>query len=497
MHSSFKSKLTGLKKTYQHMSVPLKAGIWFSICGFLQKGISFITMPIFTRILPTYDYGVVTVYNSWISIFSIFITLNVFYGVFNTAMIEFEDERDKYASSLIGFIFVNSILFAGLYLLFRNTVDKLTGLDTNLTILLFLQVFFQGAASIWLSRNKFSYQYIPVAIATLILFVSSPVLSILLIKVLPNKAYGKILGNVVAYILVGMYSIFDLHRKGKVFYSKKFWKYVIIYGGSLIVHYLASTVLGQSDRIMIDKIVSTSTAAVYSVAYSVSSIFTIVTTSVNQAIVPWLYRCLREKDLRETKRTIISILLGVFISLFSVTLIGPELIAFLAPSDYIEAKWVIGPLTASLFFTFIYQLFANIEFFYKKNEYIVISSVLSAVLNIVLNAIFIRAYGFIAAGYTTLVSYAAFGLFHFYCAKRICKMKDIEWPYDNKVIFLLSFLCLLMPLFVSVLYQNNIIRYIVLILIITAIIVFRKSILHFVQSIRGKGAHKEEGEGNT
>ena len=42
---------------YKNLSVRARAALWFTICSFLQKGISFITVPIFTRLLTTEEYG--------------------------------------------------------------------------------------------------------------------------------------------------------------------------------------------------------------------------------------------------------------------------------------------------------------------------------------------------------------------------------------------------------------------------------------------------------
>lgn len=50
------------KKIYNKMSIASKAALWFTICGFVQKGISFITVPIFTRLLTTEQYGVVSIF---------------------------------------------------------------------------------------------------------------------------------------------------------------------------------------------------------------------------------------------------------------------------------------------------------------------------------------------------------------------------------------------------------------------------------------------------
>ena len=69
------------------MPLAIKAGLWFTICNLLQKGISFITVPIFTRIMSTEDYGLYSIYISWYSIMTIFATLHLSYYVLHSHLI--------------------------------------------------------------------------------------------------------------------------------------------------------------------------------------------------------------------------------------------------------------------------------------------------------------------------------------------------------------------------------------------------------------------------
>ena len=76
------------------LSVQAKAALWFTICSFLQKGISFITVPIFTRLMSTEEYGTYTVYLSWLQILTIMTSLYLFNGVYDNAMAKYEKQRD-------------------------------------------------------------------------------------------------------------------------------------------------------------------------------------------------------------------------------------------------------------------------------------------------------------------------------------------------------------------------------------------------------------------
>ena len=47
------------------LPVEVKASTAYTICSILQRSLSFITLPLFTRLLTTEEYGQSTVYNSW------------------------------------------------------------------------------------------------------------------------------------------------------------------------------------------------------------------------------------------------------------------------------------------------------------------------------------------------------------------------------------------------------------------------------------------------
>lgn len=59
-----------------------------------------ITTPIFTRLLTTQEYGEFNVFNSWLSIVTVFVTLNLYNGVFTRGLVKYEEDRDRYASAL-------------------------------------------------------------------------------------------------------------------------------------------------------------------------------------------------------------------------------------------------------------------------------------------------------------------------------------------------------------------------------------------------------------
>ena len=55
----------------------LNSAIWYTVGTFILKGVNFFTIPIFTRLLSTEDYGVVTIYSTWSAIFAIIVGIGI------------------------------------------------------------------------------------------------------------------------------------------------------------------------------------------------------------------------------------------------------------------------------------------------------------------------------------------------------------------------------------------------------------------------------------
>jgi len=135
-----------LISTYNDMSVVAKATIWFMVCSVIQKGLSFITTPIFTRLMTQEQFGVYSVYVSWTQILTIFASFRLDYSVFNKGMSKYPEDRDGYASSMLG---LTSLITGGmcvLYLVFQKQVNSFTELIFFKSLILFPFSYTTGAS---------------------------------------------------------------------------------------------------------------------------------------------------------------------------------------------------------------------------------------------------------------------------------------------------------------------------------------------------------------
>ena len=477
-------KLKKIVDKYNNMGAALKAGLWFTICNFLQKAISMITMPIFTRLLPTEDYGLFTIYQSWYSIVSIFATLNLAGAVVNNGMIKYKEKRAEFISSLQGLSTTVTIAAFFCYVAFQSFWNNLFELPTSLILVMFAQLLFEPAYLFWMQRNRFEFRYRNVVAVTLIVSVLSPVLGIIAVVASKNKIFARVFSYAIVQIVVGLFFYILQVGRGKKFFDKEYWQFALAFNLPLIPHYLSQIVLGQADRIMIGNMVGNSQAAIYSVAYTVASMMTLLINAVNSSFIPSMYQNMDEKKYKDIEKSSFPLCLLIAVSVCGVMLIGPEIISILASKEYAEAVYCIPPVAASIFFTYLYTLFINVEFYFEKTQYSMIVSVLGAALNVFLNYLLIPKFGYVVAGYTTLVCYVLFAVGHGFLCSTLKKKAEIKQPlFSVHKIVILSIFVLLYMAVINIMYKYPMVRISAAGIGLVIVLVKYKTIFAFVKGI--------------
>lgn len=475
--------INSLLHRYRSVSVEVRAAFWYTICNVLLKAISLITVPIFTRILSEADYGVVGVYTGWRDIIFIFGTLNLFYSAYNTAIIKYKKDIDAFTSSMIGLIDFITFSLVIIYLCGRSYFEQLFEMPSKLMLIILAELLTVPAYNFWMTKERFKYNYRNVVLVTLGISICAPILSLVLVILsAENKAFYRILGITLPTILVGcVISIMFIFKGGKLF-NREYWIYGLRFNLPLIPHYLSGTVLNQSDRIMISKLISVDKAGIYSVAYSAALTITIVTSAINQSLTPWLYKKLKESNYMSIKRRTNQILLVIASILALFILVVPEVVSILAPSSYQEAVGILPVLVMSVYFQFLYGFFGTVDFYFEKSLYPMLASVIAAVVNLITNYFFIPMWGYLAAGYTTLFSFIIMAIMHYFFMRFVLFKERIkDSVFDIKTIIMLSVLFSVVGFGESLLYVFPIIRYFIAITLLLILVYKRERIISIIK----------------
>lgn len=475
-------------KKYKRMGVAAKAGVWFVFCNLLTKGISTITVPIFTRLLTTEEYGTYSIYLSWLNIFTIITSLNLYYGAYNNALNRYRDDktRNRYIASMQGITTSLVVVLALIYVANIDFWNNVIGLPTPIMCLMLIELFVAPATLFWSGRQRFEYHYKKMVIVTLLKSALNPILGLLFVFTWDSHhEMARILGIAISEVCISGSILVYQFLKGKTFFDKKFWKYALSFNIPLLPHYLSGTILNQGDRIMIQKMVGRGEVAIYSIAYNVGMLIQIFTNAINNAMTPWMYERLNEKDFKAIRKNTTYILLGLAMIIIALMFFAPEVVLIFGSKKYIDAIYVVPPVAASVFFIFLFNIFAIPQMYYEDKRFMPIASMIAAVLNLILNYIFIRIYGYFAAGYTTLVCYIVYSIGHFYFSKAVCKkhMPGVELFEIQKIVLIGSFLVGCSILF-NFLYRFTIIRYFLGGVLVTILLIQKKKIVCLIKEIK-------------
>jgi O-antigen/teichoic acid export membrane protein len=437
-------------------SKALKSGLWYTISNFVTKSVGIITTPIFTRLLTKEDFGSFNNYLSWVAVFSIIITLNL-ESTFISARFDFPKKFDEYVFSVLMLSSVSSLIWLLIFNIFAGFAQQRLGMSQIYINCMNIYLLFLPAVNMFQARERYFFEYKKSVLIGALITLGTALVSVLLVVFMHNKLKARILGSLLPTVVIGLvlYIVIAIHGK-KI--CLEYWKYAIPICLPFVPHLLSMTVLNAVDKIMITNMCGAAENATYSVAYTCSSVITILITSLNSAFSPWLGEKLNAnliEEINAVSKKYILLFIGLAVCCM---LVSPELIIILGGKNYTEALYVMPPVMLGCVYQFLYTLFVNIEQFKKKTIGMAFASASAAILNYVLNYVLIPKYGYIAAAYTTLVSYLWLLLIHML----LVRLLHYHQVYNYTFIFIIVGVMIAITIGINFLYSHTIVRLIII-----------------------------------
>lgn len=387
----------------------------------ILQGLAFISGPIFSGILGTNNYGVAAVYLTWVQVASTVFSLQAA-GTIAVARVNFPlEDQEKYQSSVLSLATLSYAIFSIITLAICLILQS--RFDVSLPMVAFGLVHGWGMYCVTAMNSKFTYEFKANKnfLLSVITSVSTIGLSILLIYIFPKDTnyWGRIIGQSCAYTVIGLFLLLYIIRKGKTLYNRTYWTFSLPIAIPTIFHLLAMIILNQSDKVMLQGIISNSAAGVYSLACTFAAVLNTIYNALNNSWVPFYYEYTRESKIEKMRKHAKN-----YIELFTIVSMGFILLArevfhIYASSNFWEGTDLISMFALGYYFVFLYSFPVNYEFYNKKTKMVAVGTVGAAVCNIVMNYFFIQLWGIIGAVIATTVSHGLQFAFHVICAKRI------------------------------------------------------------------------------
>ena len=399
----------------------------------LLRGISMFTAPLFSRLLGTEGYGVVSLYTVWVGVAAIAFTLQT-NGTLVNARIEYpEDQQHKYQSSVMTLSLLFFLLCSGVTIAFLPQVSALLKLHWVLILLILFHSF--GSYCVNFLNSKFTYEfkadrnmYVSVGIT-----LSTIVLSVILILLMPAHInyYGRVLALALVYGGMGIGVCTYVLLKGKTFYNKEYWTLALTLALPVVFYSLSDLALGQCDRVMLQQMMNESMVGQYSMAYNFGGIMFTIFGALNNTWTPFYF-----EDMKQKRQSAMRAQAGHFLELFTVLSVGfillaPEVYHVFARWDFWAGTPLIPIFVTSYYLNFLCTFPVNYEYFHKKTKAVAVITVSTSVLNIGLNYVLIRQFGVAGAALATALSHGVQFISHYIYVRYILKKGD--YPFGIRL----------------------------------------------------------------
>ena len=394
----------------------VKAGLGYTIGNYLLRGISLITLPIFVRLMSTSDYGNFNTYAAYESIFTIIVGMALHASLKN-AKYKYTKQHafEEYLSSCVQIGIVSTavlLIIANItYPIYAGVLDMSRGIFN----LLLIESYAVSLVTLYNSYISLEYKFKNFLIVSFINVIGNVLLSIALMFTIfrADRYLARVIGTATPVIIIGVVIAAYFIRLGGLKYNKEFWRFGISFSSPLILHGVSQVILNQFDRIMIKTMTGSENAGIYSFSYNISSLVLVASTSLQQVWQPWFYERMAVKDTESIRKRGDQFAFGMMLFVACVMLGAREVILILGTRDYIDGIYYLIPILAGGYFAFLYNLPAQVEYYYEKTKYIAVGTCIAAGFNVVMNYVGVKLFGAIAAAYTTLVIYGLYFCIHY------------------------------------------------------------------------------------
>ena len=444
----------------------------------LSKLFTFLLLPLYTAYLTTSEYGYIDLLQTIANLLIPILSLELYCAVFRFII---EEKDEKARNKIIGTSF---FINAGVVVLFLLVIAVLTVFFNFKNPVVFsvyfvsLMIFTSLQSTIrGYGNNKFFsiVSFFNTALALILNIVFIIVLKYNALSILYAFSISNTLAIIIILIRMPLLKAIKLANSDKKIANK-----MIKYSLPLIPNEISWWVANTSDRLIISKVIGLSANGIYAVANKIPVIYTALFGIFNTAWVEAVSRGIEDDNSEE----FINDMYKKCFKLFSCMCIGiictmSVLFNILIGKDYIDSYIHIYILMIAIFFNSLSSLIGSILTGYKETKIIGGTTIIGAVVNLIINILLIKCMGLYAASLSTLISYIVI-----FIARNIRVNKIIKLEYPIKYILIL--LVNLIAVSIGYIYKIKILNIALIIYLVIFSIVVNKDLLHDIITMRKK-----------
>ncbi len=413
--------------------------------------ITFFLLPVYTAILSTEEYGVVDLLNTLISLCLPIVTFQIEQALFRH-LIDSRD-NDEEIRKTISTTFITLVIQSVIYLVIFCIAAPF--IHNNYKYFLATNVIASIFSSIMLQISRGLGDNKKYAVGSFLTAFITVILNIVFIVWLRWGAYGmlsaSLIGNIVcsSYILITkkIYKYINIKEYSKQL-LKKLWKYSM----PLIPNAISWWIFNSSDRIIVSSVLGIAQNGILSASYKFSNVYITIYNIFNMTWTESASLHINDKDNSEFFSKIMNVALKLFAAIcFGIIAFMPFIFPIMINEKFGEAYNQIPILMLSSLFNVVVGLLSVIYIAKKDTKAVAKTSIMAAIINLVVNLALIEFIGLYAASISTLAAYFIMAIYRLYDVKKYIKIKlDKVFIFASSIMIVI----LLISYYINNLYLN-------------------------------------------
>ena len=392
----------------------------FAIGSIGSKFITFLLVPIYTNTLTTAEYGTTEIVVTAINLLIPFLSLSIQDAVLRFGLAPDVEAKKviKNAVFIVGIGSIISCLLTPVYGLY-DAIGQWAGYFSILIILNMFRTIFSLQAkaiekNIIFTIDVLMYSLLTCGVSCLFLIVFK--------QGIAGYFNALIIANIVSIVFLG--TACGIWKE--IIYTKldkNLIRQMLTFSVPLIFNAVSWWIANSSDRLMLNYFNGAGDVGLYSVAAKIPSIITSITSIFNQA---WMISSVTEYDSTNDNSFYSKTFNGynfvlIFCTALAIIVIKPFMYLYVG-TDF-RSSWIYVPflLVGAIFFSYA-NFFGAIYMSAKKNVSIMITTLVAAIANVILNYFMIPRWGIQGAVIATMISYIIVGMYRLLGAQNIVRM---------------------------------------------------------------------------
>lgn len=394
-----------------------------------QKMIGFIMIPIYTRYLMPEDYGVLELLTTTFEIVGIFTGMGL-----TAAMMRYyysykdtENRRTVISTAMIMALCVYPVSASVIFIFSDRLAAMIFGKNgyghlLDLMIISFIFTSLMEFPLTFIRIREKSIKFITLSLSRLLIALS---LNIYFVVILKTAVKGILYSGIITSGLLSSYLLFSTLKETGIRFSIAKAKDMVRYGVPMAFSFLGSFIMIFSDRYFLRVYSSLSDVGVYSLAYKFAAVIPfLIVTPFMQIWGPKRFELADERSNGGLLKKFSTYLAFALITAaLGLSLFIKPIIQFITAPAYFGAHGIVPILALSYVFYGFFHIVNTGILVSKKTSYLSYAYLISSIVCLAGNYIFIPQFGAFGAAWTTVLSYLVLVSTTYYFSQSLFKIQ--------------------------------------------------------------------------